>query len=113
MPKKGQFFDIHRLSPISFALTLMPQQYILPDLLSLCPFPSGLTNPHYKDAAAKSRAWINSYNIFNDKKRESFAQGNNELLVSFVYPYAGYEQFRTCCDFFNFVRLLSPFIHLY
>jgi hypothetical protein len=85
----------------------MSRQYILPDLLALCPFPSGLTNPHYK-AAEESSAWINSYSVFADKKRATFAQANIELLASHTYPYAGYKQFRTCCDFINFVRLLAP-----
>ena len=91
----------------------MPRQYILPDLLALCHFPSGLTNPHYKEAE-ESRAWINSYGVFTDKKRAAFAQSNIELLASHTYPYAGYMQFRTCCDFVNFVRLLAPpFIRLH
>ena len=91
----------------------MPRQYILPDLLALCPFPTGLINPHYKEAE-ESRAWINSYGVFTEEKRASLAQGNIELLVSHTYPYAGYKQFRTCCDFINFVRLSAPpFVHLH
>lgn len=77
------------------------RQFTLPDLKSQCPF-KGSTNPHYVDASVESRAWINSFNIFTDRKRAFFMQGSNELLVSHTYPYAGYEQFRTVCDFVGF-----------
>ncbi|KAF7773405.1 hypothetical protein Agabi119p4_5572 [Agaricus bisporus var. burnettii] len=77
-----------------------PQQFILPDLLSSCPLEDGL-NPHYREAAAESRTWINSFNIFSNRKRADFIQGLNELLCSHVYCYAGYEEFRTTCDFVN------------
>lgn len=74
------------------------RQFMLPDLKSQCPF-RGSVNPYYFDASAESRAWINSFNIFTDRKQAFFIQGCNELLVSHTYPYAGYEQFRTACDF--------------
>lgn len=70
------------------------QQFLLPDLSALCPL-TGSSNPYYKEAGSESSAWINSYNIFTDRKRAFFVQGCNELLVSHTYPYAGYEQFRT------------------
>jgi hypothetical protein len=76
------------------------KQFILPDLLPVCPF-KGSTNPHHSTAGAESSSWVNSYNIFTDRKRAFFIQGSNELLVSHTYPYADYEQFRTCCDFVN------------
>lgn len=82
------------------------RQFILPDLLAMTPF-KGSTNPHYLAAAAESSAWINSYNVFTDRKRAFFVQGSNELLVSHTYPYAGYEQFRTCCDFVNLLFVVD------
>lgn len=86
-------------------------QFILPDLLHACPLTGG-TNPHYEVAAAQSAAWIKSYDVFSPKKREFFDRGYNELLVSHTYPYAEYEQFRTCCDFVSVVRAPRPnFIH--
>jgi len=36
-----------------------------------------------------------------------FIQCCNELLVSHTYPYAGYEQFRTCCDFVNLLFVID------
>jgi hypothetical protein len=79
----------------------LPQQFVLPDLLSGCPIEDGF-NPHYRKAAAESRAWINSYNIFSNRKRADFIQGLNELLCSHVFCYAGYEELRTTCDFVSF-----------
>lgn len=76
----------------------LTMQFTLPDLLTGCPLKDG-TNPYYKEAAAESRAWVNSFNIFNNRKRADFIQGLNELLCSHAYCYAGYEQFRTTCDF--------------
>lgn len=81
-------------------------QFTLPDLLAVCPF-TGSTSPHYKKAAAESRAWISSYNVFTSEKRAFFIQGNNELLVSHTYPYAAYEEFRTCCDFVNLLFVID------
>jgi len=74
------------------------RQFRLPDLLSTCSLKDE-TNPYYKEAATESRAWINSYDIFTDRKRAFFIQGQNELLCSHVYSYAGPEQLRTTCDF--------------
>ena len=74
------------------------QQFRIPDLHADVPLKDS-TNPHYRAAAAKSRAWINSFHIFKNRKRVDFIQGLNELLCSHVYCFAGYEQFRTTCDF--------------
>ncbi|KAF9534914.1 isoprenoid synthase domain-containing protein [Crepidotus variabilis] len=83
-----------------------PRKFRLPDLISACPLKDA-TNPHYEKAAAESRAWINSYNIFADRKRAHFIQGQNELLCSHVYCFAGYEEFRTTCDFVNLLFVVD------
>ncbi|KIK10094.1 hypothetical protein K443DRAFT_126876 [Laccaria amethystina LaAM-08-1] len=82
------------------------RQFVIPDLFACCPLQDA-TNPFYLEAAAESRAWINSYDIFTDRKRAFFVQGANELLCSHVYAYAGYEQFRTTCDFVNLLFVLD------
>ncbi|KAJ3510122.1 hypothetical protein NLJ89_g4856 [Agrocybe chaxingu] len=87
-------------------MSALPSQFKLPDLLSTCPLKDG-TNPTYKKAAAESRAWIGSYNMFADRKRAFFIQGQNELLCSHVYCYAGYEQLRTTCDFVNLLFVVD------
>ncbi|PPR02613.1 hypothetical protein CVT24_002184 [Panaeolus cyanescens] len=82
------------------------RQFRLPDLFKSCPLQDA-TNPYYKEAAAESREWINSYDMFTDRKRAFFVQGSNELLCSHVYSYAGYEQFRTTCDFVNLLFVVD------
>jgi hypothetical protein len=76
----------------------MNLEFVLPDLLASCPIPTA-TNPYHQQAGAESSAWINNYEIFTNEKHTSFVQGCNELLVAHTYPYAGYDEFRTCCDF--------------
>lgn len=77
-------------------------QFFLPDLFKVCPLPLGSTNEHYAIGAAQSRAWIDSFDVFADKKRAQLIHHcNYELLASRAYPYAGEEEFRTCCDFLN------------
>ncbi len=83
-----------------------PQQFTLPDLFALCPF-EGCTNPNYTKAAAESRAWINSYHLFQGQKLALFNEGSNELLASHTNPYAQYYQFRTCCDFINVLFVID------
>ena len=80
--------------------------FVLPDLISICPL-KGSTNPHYEAAAPQSSAWVDSYNLFTDRKRAYFIQGSNELLVSHTYPYADFDQFRTCCDFVNLLFVVD------
>lgn len=82
------------------------RQYILPDLISLCPFPYS-SNPHCEKAGAESAAWLESYDIFRDRKRAFFAILCAELLVSRAYPYTGYEEARTCCDMLNILFIID------
>ncbi|KAF8968015.1 isoprenoid synthase domain-containing protein [Flammula alnicola] len=84
-----------------------PRQFRLPDLFASSSPLKASTNPYYREASAESRAWINSYNVFTDRKRADFVQGQNELLCSRAYPYAGYEQFRTTCDFVNMLFVVD------
>lgn len=84
-------------------------QFRLPNLFAACPLTDG-TNPYYKDAAAESRAWINGFDIFTDRKRAFFIQGQNELLCSHVYCFADFEQFRTTCDFVRLKKFQRYFL---
>ena len=84
----------------------MPNKIVLPDLLSICSI-RGSTNPHYEAAAAESRAWVKSFNIFRGEKLAFLLNGSSELLVSHTYPYAEYEQFRTACDFVNLLFVVD------
>ncbi|KAI9466992.1 terpenoid synthase [Lactarius psammicola] len=84
-----------------------PSSYTLPDLLSLSTAFQDATNPFWKRASAESRRWINNYAFFVDRRRAFFYQGQSELLSSHCYPYAGYEEFRTCCDLVNLLFVLD------
>ncbi|PCH42336.1 terpenoid synthase [Wolfiporia cocos MD-104 SS10] len=77
-----------------------PTFFTLPDLLPFLPF-KGSFNPHFQDAAGASSKWASSFRIFSDRKRENFQQSGSELLCAHAWPYAGYEELRTCCDFVN------------
>ena len=80
--------------------TTTRRTYRLPDLHSLCPW-KACFNPHHDAAAAASSQWVLSYNALKGKKLEFFKEGGSELLCAWAYPYAGYEELRTCCDFVN------------
>lgn len=84
----------------------MSNKIVLPDLFSICPI-KGSTNPHYEAAAAESRAWVKSFDVFHGEKLAFLLSGSSELLVSHTYPYAGYEQFRTACDFVNLLFVVD------
>ena len=78
----------------------------LPDLLAMCPFPCAI-NPHYEQASAESKAWVDSFGVFSGTKRDFFIRSNVDLLVSYAYPRADYEAFRTCCDFMNIIFVID------
>lgn len=82
------------------------QQYTLPDLISMCPFETGI-NPYYETVGPQSSAWIDSYGLLRDRKRAFFILGNSELLSAHTYPYADAESYRTCCDFINLLFALD------
>lgn len=81
-------------------------KFAIPNLFAVCPI-KGTTNPHYEKAAAESSAWVRSHNILSKIKLDGFAVNANELLASHTYPYAGYEEFRTCCDFLNLLFVVD------
>ncbi|KIJ66678.1 hypothetical protein HYDPIDRAFT_85207 [Hydnomerulius pinastri MD-312] len=81
--------------------------FLLPDLFAPCPQRLGDASPHYKEAGAESKAWIMGYDVFSPDKEVTFVNCCNELLCSRVYPYAAYEEFRTCCDFVNLLFVID------
>lgn len=82
--------------------------FVLPDLFALSTPFKDATNPHWARASAESRDWVNGYNAFTDLRRRAFfLQGQSELLVSHAYPYAEYEEFRTCCDLVNLLFVID------
>lgn len=49
-------------------------QFVLPDLYSSCPF-NGRSNPAHGEAGAESRAWLESYDMFTDRKKAFIVSG--------------------------------------
>ncbi|KAI0304158.1 terpenoid synthase [Russula brevipes] len=84
-----------------------PSHFVLPDLFALSTAFRDAANPFWKRGAAESRRWVNSYAVFADRRRAFFFQGQSELLSSHCYPYAGYEEFRTCCDLINLLFVID------
>ncbi|TFK69425.1 terpenoid synthase [Pluteus cervinus] len=86
----------------------LPRSYLLPDLLNVCPLKGGV-NPHYKKAAAESRAWVDSFNlgIFHNNASAIIKRSSVELLACYTYPAVGYDEFRTCCDFLNLLFVVD------
>lgn len=84
----------------------LPNSFVIPDFLTMLNFPFG-KNPHLKEAGAESAAWFNAYNIFKDRTKAEFIQSCTELLTSYFYPTANYDQFRLCCDFMNIAFLVD------
>jgi hypothetical protein len=82
-------------------------QYTLPDLFSLCPFDFSKPSPHLQECSAESKAWVASFNVFNDKQNAIMEKSQSELLCALAYPYAGREGFRTTCDFLNLLFVLD------
>lgn len=77
------------------------RQFRLPDLKAICPF-KGSFSPYFKEAAAASSAWAETYEqIVADRKRTAFRRAGSELLCGHVYSYANVEQLRTTMDFVN------------
>lgn len=56
---------------------------------------------------AESSAWVVNFNFFTDKKRAHFKRSYMELLGSYIFPYAEFEEFRTCCDLMNLLTVID------
>lgn len=56
---------------------------------------------YFSVPGAESSAWVDSFNFFTDRKRAHFERSFMELLGSYMFPYADFEEFRTCCDLMN------------
>ncbi|KAA1466697.1 terpenoid synthase [Dentipellis sp. KUC8613] len=82
-------------------------QFTIPDLFAIARAFTDAVNPHWERAATESRAWVNGFRMFADKRAAFFLSGQSELLVSHAYPYAAYDEFRTVCDFVNLLFVMD------
>ncbi|TFY62809.1 hypothetical protein EVG20_g6566 [Dentipellis fragilis] len=87
--------------------TSQSNQFTIPDLFAIARVFTDAVNPHWERAAAESRAWVNGFRMFADKRAAFFLSGQSELLVSHAYPYAAYDEFRTVCDFVNLLFVMD------
>ena len=84
----------------------MPQKYLLPDLIALCPF-QWSKNPNYSLCRTEE---FNSSRFFTDPSDQlSFRNCDFELLCAYVWPqsYVDYEKFKTCCDYMNLLFVID------
>ncbi|KAK0458907.1 terpenoid synthase [Desarmillaria tabescens] len=77
------------------------QTFILPDLLANWPFRC-FHNPLSDEVVPASAAWIEGYNIFDERAQKAFNRCNFGLFTSLAYPNASAAHFRTCADLMNF-----------
>ncbi|KAI5122525.1 hypothetical protein M0805_005252 [Coniferiporia weirii] len=84
----------------------MQSTLVLPDLLSVCPFP-WKSNEHFSQANSESTDWVLSYGIFANTKRAHFITTNGALLGAHTYTYTNAEVLRTCSDFLNLLFTLD------
>ncbi|THH10878.1 hypothetical protein EW145_g1031 [Phellinidium pouzarii] len=81
-------------------------ELLIPDLLSLCPFPWS-SNPHHSRANKESTEWVLSHGIFANSKRARIISSNGALLGAHTYTYANADVLRTCSDFLNLLFTLD------
>lgn len=98
-----------RASPTNllFSAMAITRSFKMPDLLSICHFPSSMS-PDSAKASADSIEWICSTEALgtndegaNKRWHGYFSQAGGTLLASYVYCYTPYEKLRLCCDLVN------------
>lgn len=72
-------------------------ELVLPDLISICPFPWS-PSPHHARGLYESMQWADSYSTLADRKRSLAIIEDVSILASYAYSYAEYEEFRTSVD---------------
>ena len=64
-------------------------------------------NPNYTEVGPESAAWLDSYHVLSDRKRQTFIDCCIGILVGNAYPYASNEQLRICCDLANLLFVVD------
>ncbi|KAJ6453743.1 isoprenoid synthase domain-containing protein [Mycena sanguinolenta] len=80
----------------------------LPDPMSAWPWPRQI-NPHYREVAAHSTAWLHSLKLLGPKSQRSFDRCETGLLAALAYPTASKEHLRTGCDLLNLTFLVDEY----
>ena len=57
----------------------------------------------------ESAEWIDSFNVFSDRKREFFNTSNMGLLTAYCYPDISAEGLQACNDWINLVLVVDEY----
>lgn len=83
-----------------------PRRFILPDLVSHCPYPQRL-NQHAATVARASESWLLAEADFSATRREAFLGLRAGELTAACYPDAETDQLQVASDFMNFLFTLD------
>ncbi|KAJ3712723.1 isoprenoid synthase domain-containing protein [Lentinula raphanica] len=79
-----------------------PTKFILPDLVSDCPYPLHV-NRHRKQVTTETKRWLFKGDNLQGKIRERYHGLKCGTLAAMVYPRAAYPQLRVCNDFLTYL----------
>ncbi|KAG6374169.1 isoprenoid synthase domain-containing protein [Boletus reticuloceps] len=90
--------------------TPFPSQFCLQDLCAITGRVFELrVNPHQAEADRAARAWFNSINLYDDRKRSKFINyGKFDLFAALTYPDADSEHLTTGLMFFFWAFAVRP-----
>ena len=81
--------------------TEAPQTFTLPDLMAGWPFKTR-PNANADRINAESKAWVETYNAFNDKAQHDFNRCNFGAFAALAYPKSPPEHYRPAVDLINY-----------
>jgi len=76
--------------------------FVLPDLISPCPFPLRISR-HHKQVTRETKAWLFKDGNLLGQKAEAYHGLKSGTLTAMSYPNAAYPQLRVCCDFLTYL----------
>ncbi|KAK7461847.1 hypothetical protein VKT23_008277 [Stygiomarasmius scandens] len=83
--------------------------FVLPDLVSHCPYPLRI-NPHCSKIAYQSEQWLLAHANHTEKKRKAFLGLKAGELTAACYSRVEPYQLRVCDDFMNFLFNLDDWL---
>jgi len=85
----------------------------LPNLFSSFLSTPPVTNPHYSVVKAESEAWIKEFCQLNDRMGAVISRCDFAYFMAIAAPKAGPKEFRTLCDWGNWVSLTNVFLFFF
>lgn len=83
-----------------------PRKFILPDLVSYCPYSQRL-NQHAATVSRASESWLLAEADFSATRKEAFLGLRAGLLTAVCYPDAEADQLQVVSDFMSFLFTLD------